>query len=134
MTIPKELTNAVETYFDGLHECDVEKLKSVFHPASSLFDADDGNANVETIDSFAKDVSTRISPQSVGQTREAETLMIDLLSPVSATVKVRIRTHQNVFVDHLGFVKGENGWQVVSKIWHLERVVEGVSNPNATTS
>ena len=24
------------------------------------------------------------------------------------------------FVDHLGFVKGEDGWQIVSKIWHLE--------------
>jgi len=35
-----------------------------------------------------------------------------------------IRAHENVFVDHLGFVLGEDGWKIVSKIWHLEKVVE----------
>jgi len=55
---------------------------------------------------------------------DAAILMIDYLSPLSATVKIRIRAHQNVFLDHLGFVKGENGWQIVSKIWHLEQVID----------
>ena len=49
--------------------------------------------------------------------------MIDHLSPISATVKIRIRVHKSVFVDHLGFVTGANGWQIVSKIWHLERTL-----------
>ncbi|MGA1232702.1 MAG: nuclear transport factor 2 family protein [Lutimaribacter sp.] len=83
------------------------------------------------MESFLQDVSTRTSPASVGQDRDAEILLIDYLSPINATVKIRIRTHRNVFVDHLGFVKGEAGWQIVSKIWHLESVVEGIADPNA---
>ncbi len=66
----------------------------------------------------------RISPASKGQEPEAEILLIDWLSNSCATVKIRIRAHNNVFVDHLGFVNGENGWQIVSKIWHLEKTID----------
>lgn len=124
MTQLTELNAAIQTYFEAIHECDVAKLNAVFHPQSSLFDADNGMVFVEPIDSFSNDVAGRVSPASVGQPLEAEILMIDYLSPISTTVKIRIRSHKNVFVDHLGFVKGQDGWQIVSKIWHLEKVIE----------
>jgi hypothetical protein len=124
MTQLTELNAAIQTYFEAIHECDVAKLNAVFHPQSSLFDADNGTVFVEPIDSFSNDVAGRVSPASVGQPLEAEILMIDYLSPISTTVKIRIRAHKNVFVDHLGFGKGQDGWQIVSKIWHLEKVIE----------
>jgi len=124
MTIQTDLLAAIETYFDAIHDCDTDKLNAVFHPQSSLFDADNGTVFVEPIDSFSRDVAARVSPASKGQAREAEVLLIDFLSPLSATVKIRIRAHQSVFVDHLGFVLGADGWQIVSKIWHLESTVE----------
>lgn len=124
MTQLTDLTAAIQTYFEAIHECDVDKLNAVFHTQSSLFDADNGAIFVEPIDSFSNDVAGRTSPASVGQDLEAEILLIDYLSPISATVKIRIRAHKNVFVDHLGFVKGTDGWQIVSKIWHLERVID----------
>lgn len=124
MTNPTDLLAAVEIYFDAIHNCDADKLNAVFHPQSSLFDADNGTVFVEPVDSFSRDVAVRESPASKGQAREAEVLMIDFLSPISATVKIRIRAHQNVFVDHLGFVRGGEGWQIVSKIWHLESTLD----------
>ncbi|MEP3675198.1 nuclear transport factor 2 family protein [Sulfitobacter sp.] len=124
MTPLNELITAIDTYFDAIHHCDTEKLNAVFHPQSSLFDADNGSVFVEPIESFGRDVAGRSSPASRGQPRIAEILMVDYLSPVSATVKIRIQAHESVFVDHLGFVKGADGWQIVSKIWHLESTVE----------
>ena len=118
-----DLLEAINLYFEGIHKCDVTKLKKVFHKNSSLFDADNGKIFVETIDSFLKDVSKRTSPASVGQKMKAEVLMIDYLSDTSATVKIRIQAHKNVFVDHLAFVKDLNGWKIVSKVWHLENEV-----------
>ena len=118
-----ELLDAVQLYFDSLYYCDTEMLNTVFHPSSSLFDADDGALFVEPIDSFSTDVAGRTSPASKNQEREDEILSVDFLSPISATVKIRLRAHENVFVDHLGFVKTEDGWRIVSKIWHLEKVV-----------
>ena len=95
----------------------------MFHPQSSLFDADNGEIFVEPIESFRADVAGRTSPQSADQALDAEIIAIDFLSPLSASVKIRIRAHQNVFVDHLGFVKGGQGWKIVSKIWHLEKIL-----------
>lgn len=118
-----DLIKAVQTYFDALYYCDTKKLNEVFHKSSSLFDVDGGEVFVEPIASFSKDVGGRVSPASKEQEPEAEILMIDWLWPACATVKIRIRAHNNVFVDHLGFVNGENGWQIVSKIWHLEKVI-----------
>lgn len=119
-----DLLKAVQTYFDALYYCDTKLLNAVFHESSSLFDVDEGKVFVEPIESFSRDVGGRVSPESKGQQPEAEILMIDWLSANCATVKIRIRAHHNVFVDHLGFVNGENGWQIVSKIWHLERVID----------
>ena len=117
-----DLGKAIQTYFDGIHYCDTTRLKEVFHKDSSLFDVDQGFVFVESIASFCKDVSQRISPDSKGQIPEYEVIHIDWLSSQCATVKIRIRAHANIFVDHLGFVNGEKGWQIVSKIWHLEEV------------
>lgn len=124
MHTQQELLDAIQLYFDALYYCDTSMLNQVFHESSSLFDADEGKLFVEPIASFSNDVGGRVSPASKGQNREDEILMIDWLSPISATVKIRLRAHQNVFVDHLGFVKTEAGWRIVSKIWHLESVVE----------
>lgn len=120
-----DLLAAVQTYFDALYECDTVKLNAVFHETSSLFDADEGVLFCEPIESFSRDVGGRVSPASKGQSRdEEEILMIDYLSPISATVKIRLRAHQSVFVDHLGFVKTPEGWKIVSKIWHLQNTVD----------
>jgi len=94
MTIQTDLLAAIETYFDAIYHCDTDKLNAVFHPQSSLFDADNGTVFVEPIESFSRDVAGRVSPASQGQAREAEVLLIDFLSPISATVKIRIRAHQ----------------------------------------
>lgn len=118
-----DLFDAINTYFDALYYCDVELLDKVFHPGSSLFDVDEGKLFVDPIASFRQDVATRPSPASINQKREQEIIMIDWLSKHCATVKVRLRAHQNIFVDHLGFVKDVDGWCIVSKVWHLEQVM-----------
>jgi len=121
-----QLVDSVQLYFDALYYCDPDMLNRVFHSASSLFDVDQGMLFVEPIESFSADVGGRVSPASVAQVREDEILSIDFLSPAAATVKVRLRAHRNVFVDHLGFVLTEHGWQIVSKIWHLEKELNNV--------
>ncbi len=126
MNKTKELLTAVETYLDAIYFCDAEKLDAVFHQGSSLFDADGGKIFVDPIASFRADVASRPSPAGRGQKRVEEILCIDWLSSISACVKLRLQAHENVFVDHLAFVKGEDGWRIVSKVWHLEKVLKTV--------
>lgn len=118
-----DLNDAITTYFDALYHCDTELLDKVFHPSSSLFDVDEGKLLVDPIANFRQDVATRPSPASVKQPREQEIIMIDWLSKDCATVKLRLRAHKSIFVDHLSFVKDADGWCIVSKVWHLERTI-----------
>jgi hypothetical protein len=122
MSRDTELLNAIQTYFDALYACDLSLFDQVFHPASSLFDADEGAITVDPIADYRQVIAKRESPASRSQEREDEIILIDWLSPAAATVKVRLRIHANVFVDHLCFVKGTEGWRIVAKVWHLECV------------
>lgn len=111
---------AIQTYLDAIYYCDVEKLDRVFHPSSSLFDADSGEIFTDPIKSFRADVASRPSPASFNQKRHDQIIMIDWLSDISAMVKLRLHSRTNIFVDHLNFVLGTDGWQIVAKVWHLE--------------
>ena len=119
-----ELIDAVTVYFDAIYYCNVDKLDKVFHESSSLFDADEGKIFVDPIESFRTDVASRPSPSAQNQKRSDEIISIDWLSEISAIVKLRLQAHQNVFVDHLSFVKGQEGWKIVAKVWHLESTAE----------
>ncbi len=116
----RELLDMISCYLDAIYHCDVEKLDRVFHPSSSLFDADEGKLFVDPIASFRADVGSRPSPAGIRQKRVEEIILIDWLSDLSAVVKLRLQAHDNVFVDHLCFVRGEDGFRIVAKIWHLE--------------
>ncbi|WP_294229314.1 nuclear transport factor 2 family protein [uncultured Shimia sp.] len=128
MNTQMELFEAVQTYFDGLFYCDKAKLDVVFHPAASLFDVEKGEIFAEPIASFNADVGANAanSPHALGQQMEAEILMVDYMSPKAALVKIRFRARRNVYQDHLSLLKGENGWQIVAKVWMLEKMVEEI--------
>jgi len=117
------LETAVDTYFRALYACDVELLDSVFHPSSTLFDVDEGVVTVDPYPAWREVVASRQSPASIDQVREEEIVNIDWLSEKAATVHVRLRVLDSIFVDLLSFVDGPDGWQIVAKVWHLESTV-----------
>lgn len=124
MSNTHQLLEAIATYFDVIYHCDAEKLDEIFHPGSSLFDADNGTVFVDPVASFRADVASRPSPASIGQVRHDDIILIDWLSDRSACVKLRLQSHENVFVDHLAFVRDGDAWKIVSKVWHLESTAE----------
>ncbi len=131
MTKTQDLLGAVQVYLDAIYHCDTAKLDQVFHPGSSLFDADNGEIFVDPIASFRADVAARPSPADQQQVRFDEIISIDWLSDLSATVKLRLHAMDNVFVDHLAFVRGPDGFKIVSKVWHLEEVRPAVFTPSS---
>ena len=118
-----ELREAVDIYFRALYACDIELLDSVFHPASSLFDVDEGTIVVDPFPDWREVVANRPSPKSVGQDRQEEIVSITWLSEKAASVHVRLRVLNSIFVDHLSLVDGPDGWRIVAKVWHLEATV-----------
>jgi hypothetical protein len=127
MTREAELRAAVDVYFRALYACDTALLDSVFHPASSLFDVDEGAVVVDPYPAWREVVAARPSPQSVAQERDEEIVSVTWLSEKAASVHVRLRVLDSIFVDHLSFVDGTDGWQIVAKVWHLESTVPAVT-------
>jgi len=115
-----ELLAAVDVYFRALYACDVTLLDSVFHPASSLFDVDEGSIVVDPYPAWRSVVEARKSPASVHQVRNEEIVNVSWLSEKAASVHVRLQVLDSMFVDHLSFVDGPDGWHIVAKVWHLE--------------
>jgi len=124
MTAETTLLEAVDVYFRALFACDTVLLDSVFHPASTLFDVDEGVVTVDPYPAWREVVANRPSPQSVGQERDEQVLLVDWLSDDAAVVRVRLRVLDSVFVDQLSFVRGPEGWRIVAKVWHLESVLD----------
>lgn len=118
-----ELLEAVDVYFRALYNCDVTLLDAVFHPASSLFDVDEGSVVVDPYPAWREVVANRPSPASVDQVRDEQILVVDWLSETAAVVRVRLRVLSEIFVDQLSFVDGVDGWQIVAKVWHLESTI-----------
>ena len=115
-----ELLAAVDVYFRALYACDVSLLDQVFHPAASLFDVHEGDILVDPYPDWRAVVAARKSPASVNQERQEEIVSVSWLSEKAASVHVRLRVLDSIFVDHLSFVDGPDGWRIVAKVWHLE--------------
>lgn len=115
------LLASVDDYCQGLHRTDVELLDRVFHPAASLFDVEQGHVTVDPYPAWRRDVEARPDPASAGLARSDQVMAIQWLSVVAATVAVRITIFDETFVDHLCFVRDNDSFRVVAKMWHLER-------------
>ncbi len=120
MTDDVSLLHTVDAYFRALHACDALLLDTVFHPVSSLFDVDEGALRVDPYQAWRQVVATRTSPASIGQARQDEVVNITWLSADSATVHVRLRILDEVFVDHLSLMRDGDRFRVVAKMWHRE--------------
>ncbi|MFM0316266.1 nuclear transport factor 2 family protein [Paraburkholderia nemoris] len=112
------LVEAVDLYFQALHECDLEKFDRVFHSSCSLFDTDDGKLTVVPIADYRRVIAERVSPMSKGQARDDTLISADFLSADTALTKVRLRIHDKVFIDHLNWAYVDGSFMIVAKLWH----------------
>lgn len=112
------ISQAVELYFQALHECDLAKFDQVFHASSSLFDSTDGVFTAMPVAEYRDIISRRHAPRAAGQPREDQLISIDLLSTEAGVAKVQLRIHDKVFVDHLNFARVDGRFMIASKTWH----------------
>jgi len=113
-----EIQTLLKDYFDVLQTQDLNKFDQVFHPGSVLYSAQDGQLTVRPFAEYRAMVQGRQSPQGGGFARLDEVLMIDVMSPEMAMVKVRLRLFDNIMVDYLNLMKVDGRWTIFSKLFH----------------
>ena len=115
-----DLEQALQTYFDGLHEGDTTKLGRVFHDVAHLFYVTDGKLGDMSRERWFDLVRSRASAQSQDLRRHDWVVQIDRSGPSTAFAKVQCQIPPRYFTDYLTFVKLEEGWRIVSKTFHTE--------------
>lgn len=113
-----DLETALQTYFDGLHEGDTDKLGAVFHDVSHLFSVTDGKLADLSKEAWFDLVRSRGSAKAAGLERRDFIVHIDRSSPTTAFAKVECQIPPRFFTDYLTFVKLSDGWKIVSKTFH----------------
>ena len=92
-----ELVQAMQLYFDGFHEGDVETLQKVFHPNCHLISGTGGTLVDDPMPAVYDRVRGRTAPAAAGQPRHDHILSIDLAGPECALVTCRIAIAPKLF-------------------------------------
>jgi hypothetical protein len=114
------LLDAVQRYFELMHDCDVSKFDDVFHSSAALNGLREGAINEWSAAHYRDVLSKRESPKSLGAKRRDEVLLIDFASPNQALVKVRVLINETTFVDYLTYLKTADDWKIAFKAYHVE--------------
>ena len=114
------IEQAIQTYFDGLHEGDADKLASVFHPTAALTYEQGGELVVLPLAKWLQSVRERPSPKSKGLARDDAILLLDQSGPASAFVKVKCQIPPLYFTDYLSLLKIGGKWVVAQKVFATE--------------
>ena len=111
----------VRHYFDALYEGDADKLGAIFHPTADLRWLEKGDLQILTVPNWLEGVRKRPSAKAENKPREDFIVTIDRSDENTAFVKVRCQLPPRYFTDYLVVMKLEDGWQIVSKAYRLDR-------------
>lgn len=115
------LQAAMETYFEGLYQADVNILGTVFHEDARYVNATDGDyMNYSKVEYLAI-VADREPPAVRNDPRQEEIVSIEIASGAMAFVTARMQLMGRQYQDFLTFQKTSEGWQIQTKIftYHL---------------
>ena len=116
----KELTEAVQRYFDLMYDCDVSKFDSVFQSTSQLHGFREGKMTRWSAAEYREVLAKRESPKSLRASRDEAILLLDVASDTQAFVKAKVKINTAVFIDYLTFHKIDGHWKITSKGYHLQ--------------
>jgi hypothetical protein len=114
------LIQAVQQYFDLMHDSDTSRFDRVFRPSAQLHGFQEGQMTMWPAQKFKDVIAGRPSPKSINAPRQEEVLLLDFASATQALVKVRVRINAVVFVDYLTYHRIDGEWLITSKAYHVE--------------
>lgn len=112
-----EISEALENYFAGFYEGDVEKLQKIFHSSAHLYAAIEGPLSDRDMEQVYDGVRGRESSASRGLERFDRILSIDQSGPEASIAKVQIALGDQLYTDFLNLLKLDGRWQIISKVY-----------------
>ena len=104
----------LNTYFDGLYDGDVEKLRGIFHDDAWL----KGNNYRKTRDEWLEAVAARPVPRDEGMDYNFNIQSLEVVND-QAMAKVDAPLLSAHFIDFLGLLKEGGQWKIVNKMFTI---------------
>lgn len=105
---------AVQSYFDGMHECDAGKLERAFHPTARIQGYVGESMKSITREEFTGFVGSLESRRSAGEAFDMQIASIDRTGR-AAVAKVTMRWNGHSYTDYLALIKRDEGWSISEK-------------------
>ena len=114
-----EIKAVIQTYFNASYESSGEKMSQVFHSAAHIYGhGEAGSLNDMDKSTFVKLVGTpRPESHKREYPRQDEIISIDFTGENTAVARVKLRVGNTLFTDMLCFMRIENKWGVISKVF-----------------
>lgn len=114
------VAGVIAEYFDGLYHSDTARLRRVFHPLAHYVSATEGTLLHRTMEDYFAVVDARPAPASRQEPRVDRILAIEFAGPVMARATLTCAIGEKFFTDWLTFIRLDDRWQVISKVFHHE--------------
>lgn len=112
--------SVLQSYFDGLYQCDLHTLRTVFHPRAIYVCATEDELTYLTMEEYFPIVARRTPPAASGEHRRDAVETISLAGPKTAFARVRCSIGNRYFTDLLTLILVEERWQIISKVFHYD--------------
>lgn len=109
------LVDALQMYFDAFYTSDLRLLRTIFHPSARLYSYQDGVLQDEDLETYLARVAERPSPESLGQARMDEVILIDRADDGCAVAKTRAARLPRLYTDYVTLLNFDGQWRVMSK-------------------
>ena len=106
------ITNILQSYFDGLHQGDVNKLTAIFHPDVWLKAPDVRRSLTQ----WLTDVASRPTPAQLNKSYAFKILALDVVQE-QAMAKIQCPLFDFSYIDFIGLLKEQGQWRIVSKMY-----------------
>lgn len=111
-----QISQLLQTYFEGLYHGDTARLRSVFHPQAQLFGEVRGARYQNTLDGFLKAVAGRKSPHELREPYGMEVLEVQVMNQV-AYVRARCPMLGSNYFDYLALLHDGERWLITNKLF-----------------
>lgn len=111
------IADVLGIYFDGLYYADSARLADVFHPEARYVNTVVGDYKNLSVADYLDIIDQRIAPATHKENRTDEIVSIEFGGPAMAFSKVKMSMMGRNYSDFLTFIKTENNWQIIAKVF-----------------
>jgi Putative lumazine-binding len=117
-----EIGVLIQNYLDGLYRCDSDLLSRVFHPQALYATAVDASPLIMDMATYLPAVAQRDPPARINAPRHERILLIDIVGPNTALVKLECSFFQKDYIDLLSLIRVDERWQIIAKVFHYKPI------------